>query len=129
VSDAYYGNWTGKNLPHQEAGNATQWGPVVDGHLLTGPPIEMMHKGLPMARIPILLGSNSDEGSTFLSASVYSKGNFQEWCHHMFGNTTGAKVFAFYSQESMLKPKPNPDLRPDGGSTWSNAATEILGGE
>eukprot|EP01050_Picozoa_sp_SAG11_P022035 SAG11_NODE_4058_length_2084_cov_1.175819_3_plen_41_part_00 len=31
---ADYGNATGKSLPHPEAINGTQWGPVVDGVLL-----------------------------------------------------------------------------------------------
>ena len=72
-------------------------------------------------------GSNADEGSTFLNDEVYSREQFQAWCMHMFGNTTGAKVFALYSSEEMLNPKPDPDLQPSGGKTWNNAATEILG--
>eukprot|EP01052_Picozoa_sp_SAG31_P022724 SAG31_NODE_1822_length_7193_cov_3.631802_7_plen_155_part_00 len=45
VSDAYYGNDTASNLPHPEATNATQWGPVVDGVLLTDDPHLLLRKG------------------------------------------------------------------------------------
>ena len=45
VSDAYYGNETGKTLPHKEAINNTQWGPVVEGNLLPRPPIQMLREG------------------------------------------------------------------------------------
>ena len=45
VSDAYYGNSTASTLPHPEAGNATQWGPVVDGLLLPKPPVELLAAG------------------------------------------------------------------------------------
>lgn len=98
VSDAYYGNATGKNLPHKEAINNTQWGPVVDGVLLTQPPIQMLREGKVLGgpKVPVLLGSNSNEGSTFLTDQVNSKSDFIGWCNIKFGNTTGALVSARY---------------------------------
>lgn len=62
VSDAYYGNATGKSLPHPEAINATQWGPVVDGVLLPQSPMQMLYEGKIMGAtpsVPVLMGSNA----------------------------------------------------------------------
>eukprot|EP01048_Picozoa_sp_COSAG05_P018122 COSAG05_NODE_2592_length_2862_cov_1.937749_1_plen_771_part_00 len=128
VSDAYYGNSTGKSLPHPEAINGTQWGPVVDGNLLPLPPIDMLKRGmLSSPQVPVLLGSNGDEGSTFLSDSVYDQSAFEQWCNHTFGMPFGPTIYEYYSAPQRLKPQPSPDRRPGGGETWENAATSAIG--
>eukprot|EP01043_Picozoa_sp_COSAG02_P082457 COSAG02_NODE_20677_length_819_cov_58.259722_2_plen_168_part_01 len=88
VSDAYYGNETGRTLPHPEAINNTQWGPVVDGNLLPQPPIQMLREGKVYGgpRVPVLLGSNADEGTTFLTDEVSDEATFKSWCNTKFGN-------------------------------------------
>jgi carboxylesterase type B len=108
VSDAYYGNATGKNLPHKEGINQTQWGPVVEGNLLPQPPIQMLQEGKVYGgpHVPVLLGSNADEGSTFMNDEVSSKEQFQHWCDFKFGNTAGALVSAHYIK---LQPPVDPD--------------------
>jgi len=54
------GNETGKTLPHKEAINNTQWGPVVEGNLLPQPPIQMLREGnvLGGPKVAVLMGSN-----------------------------------------------------------------------
>lgn len=87
VADAYYGNATGRNLPHPEAINGTQWGPVVEGVLLPKSPMELLFDGedLPNPDVPVLMGSNSDEGTTFLSQGMASKDELESWCNYTFG--------------------------------------------
>jgi carboxylesterase type B len=80
------GNATGRSLPHPEAINATQWGPVVDGTLLSAAPVELLRRGpLPMPTVPVLLGSNADEGSTFLNDDYRSAQELAAFCNHTFG--------------------------------------------
>jgi carboxylesterase type B len=45
----------------------TQWSPVVDGVVLPAAPAAMLRAGKAAAGVPVLLGSNRDEGSTFIS--------------------------------------------------------------
>ena len=126
VSDAYYGNATGENLPHKEAINNTQWGPVVDGVLLTAPPIQMLHEGKVQGgpKVPILMGSNSDEGTTFLTDSIYDEDSLRDWCNRTFGNTTGVQVAAHYIAE---KPPVDPADPDASREWWADAADDIIG--
>lgn len=60
ISDAYYGN---ASLPHKESAVGTQWAPAVDGLVLPDKPTEMLRRGQVHKGIPILLGTNRDEGA------------------------------------------------------------------
>lgn len=125
VSDAYYGNATGKNLPHPEAINNTQWGPVVEGNLLPQPPIQMLREGKVYGgpQVPVLLGSNADEGSTFLTDQVSSKEDFKDWCNIKFGNTTGALVSARYIK---LQPPIDPDYPMGDYNYWCGVSVRSV---
>lgn len=61
----------------------TQWGPVVDGVLLPDSPIKLLAQGrMPSgAKVPVLMGSNADEGTTFLQASVHSNSALADWAN------------------------------------------------
>ena len=126
VSDAYYGNATGMSLPHPEAINNTQWGPVVEGNLLPQPPIQMLREGkvLGGAKVPVLLGSNADEGTTFLTDQVSDEPTFKAWCNTKFGNTTGEQVSAKYIA---MQPPIDPAFPDKSHDYWNDAAQDVIG--
>jgi carboxylesterase type B len=135
VEDAYYGNATGRNLPHPEAINGTQWGPVVDGVLLKASPMKLLFEGgtkdspLPNANVPILMGSNSDEGTTFLSQGMSSKLELESWSNFTFGPTIGMLVSEYYGkigQEGAfgtISPRDPESAR----QVWDDAAQAVIG--
>jgi para-nitrobenzyl esterase len=131
VSDAYYGNATGRNLPHPEAINGTQWGPVVDGVLLPQSPLQMLAEGQiskQRKKVPVLMGSNADEGTTFLSQGASSAAELAEWCNHTFGPAIGGAVAAFYSDEGNWDwEKPSPDNPGTARQSWDDAAQAVIG--
>eukprot|EP01052_Picozoa_sp_SAG31_P003645 SAG31_NODE_143_length_22627_cov_14.541347_2_plen_599_part_00 len=133
VSDAYYGNETGRNLPHPEAINGTQWGPVVDGVLLPQSPMQMLAAGQVAKqaggkKVPVLMGSNADEGTTFLSQGVSSAEELADWAKHIFGPTIGVEVAKFYSDEDNWDwIKPTPDNPQTARQSWDDAAQAVIG--
>lgn len=85
---------------HIEDALAMQWSPVIDEHGddLPGLPLEQMTAGK-WSPVPVLLGSNQDEGATFVYAGIKSKlpdmlGPVM--IDAIFGKD-GKKVWAFYS--------------------------------
>ena len=83
---------------------------------------------LPMTDIPILMGSNGDEGSTFLSASVYSKAGFASWCNTAFGvcrvsqgrvPSVGRRAWLYHN--IMLPDEIPGTQRREGGLGWGHA--------
>eukprot|EP00662_Eupelagonemidae_sp_cell21_P008843 gene8844-37376_t len=48
---------------------AMQWAPVVDGKEIPAQPLEMFERGQ-FATVPLLMGTNQDEGATFIYAGV-----------------------------------------------------------
>lgn len=81
---------------------AMQWAPVVDGETLTDQPLTMLKRGEWNA-VPILIGTNQDEGATFLYAGI------KEWLPEflfplamdsIFGSSA-QKVIAFYKDASL----------------------------
>ena len=54
---------------HIEDAFAMQWSPVVDMKELTDQPLKLFDSGH-WAKVPVLLGSNQDEGATFIFAGI-----------------------------------------------------------
>ena len=100
VSDSYYGNCS---LPHKESIVTTQWAPAMDGVFLpqmpvsstpssvvkirsdrgqhqapVGPQVELLEAGK-VATVAVLLGSNKDEGSTFITHPPKTVPDFYEY--------------------------------------------------
>jgi para-nitrobenzyl esterase len=75
VTDPYYGivPKTGKPpvLPHPESVLGTQWAPVVDGVEIPKYPQQLLQEGKVAPGVPMLLGSNRDEGSLFREQTDY----------------------------------------------------------
>ena len=96
VSDSYYGNCS---LPHKESIVTTQWAPAMDGVILPQmpvsstpcsgrevvsnqravvPQVELLEAGK-VAPVAVLLGSNKDEGSTFITHPPKTVPDFYEY--------------------------------------------------
>ena len=109
VSDSYYGNCS---LPHKESIVTTQWAPAMDGVFLpqmpvssrasptlscgaekvrgrgqqpsaVGAQVELLEAGK-VATVAVLLGSNKDEGSTFITHPPKTVPDFYEYTHAAF---------------------------------------------
>lgn len=103
-----YGNCS---LPHKESLVTTQWAPAMDGVIIPDIPADILAAGK-AAHVPVLLGSNKNEGSTFLNNRV-EQNNFDEFFTQYFGETSGPKI-AYVSQTkywSIEKPYPGADLK------------------
>jgi len=65
-----------ETMPHMDTIDKSLWAPVIDGVELSGIPSELMKQGK-SAQVPILLGTNRDEGSTFTGNQTgYGDGEF-----------------------------------------------------
>eukprot|EP01046_Picozoa_sp_COSAG06_P010252 COSAG06_NODE_556_length_14336_cov_8.683290_14_plen_79_part_00 len=53
--------------------------------------------------IAVLMGSNADEGTTFLTDGSKSKEAFNVWANHTFGPTIGQAVWEFYVRENVKR--------------------------
>eukprot|EP01065_Artemidia_motanka_P053040 TRINITY_DN9745_c0_g1_i1.p1 TRINITY_DN9745_c0_g1~~TRINITY_DN9745_c0_g1_i1.p1 ORF type:complete len:587 (+),score=202.29 TRINITY_DN9745_c0_g1_i1:96-1763(+) len=80
---------------------AMQWAPVVDGHDIPDQPLKLWKEGK-FAKVPVLAGTNQDEGATFIYAGV------KDWLPELlfpaamdgiFGKS-GGKVVDFYRNAS-----------------------------
>jgi para-nitrobenzyl esterase len=83
-----------------------QWGPVVDGFEIPDQPRELFRRGL-FARVPVLLGTNRDEGWTYVDRS-FSTGvdplQYQRTVEREFGMDAAA-VLALYPTAQFATPK------------------------
>lgn len=61
------------------------WTPVADGHVLTELPSALWAQGKQLA-VPLLIGSNADEGNAFLSGLQVPAEKYEETMQHIFGD-------------------------------------------
>ena len=86
---------------HIEDAFAMQWSPVVDMKELTDQPLKLFDSGH-WAKVPVLLGSNQDEGATFIFAGindVLPEFLFPVMMDAIFSKN-GKNVTEFYSETS-----------------------------
>ena len=57
----------GTRLPHTDSWDACQWAPVVDGVELARPPADLVEAGETAPGVRVILGTNKDEGTAFIS--------------------------------------------------------------
>eukprot|EP01050_Picozoa_sp_SAG11_P022034 SAG11_NODE_4058_length_2084_cov_1.175819_2_plen_100_part_00 len=72
------------------------------------------HLAQQATKVPILMGSNADEGTTFLNDNVRSRGpgpgSLHDWSIFTFGETIGKEVAAYYGDtDNWDWPKPTPE--------------------
>jgi len=90
----------------QDSWDSSRWSPVVDGDFLTGHPAELLRNGS-VADVPILLGTNKDEGVSFQSYSHtgldpyppnhdMNKTAFTNWAIRNFGSEALPKIVKLY---------------------------------
>ena len=76
------------SLPPPESVLGTQWAPVVDGVELKAKPQALLAEGRVAPGVPMLLGSNKDEGSLFRQQGVGdyigSEFMFHNWLNDSF---------------------------------------------
>lgn len=65
--------------------NGLTWKPVADGHLLPDLPTKLWAAGKRQS-VPLLIGSNADEGNTFLAGLTVSPADFEAQMRKIFGD-------------------------------------------
>ena len=118
ISDTYYGNCS---LPHKESLVTTQWAPSVDGVIVPDIPRKLLETGR-AAHVPVLLGSNLNEGSTFITGHIGDERDFEEYFNKTFGETSGRVIADFY------KPSSTPSSDPyEAHEIYNKAAQDAAG--
>jgi para-nitrobenzyl esterase len=92
--------------PDVAAGNG--FGPDVDGHFLPDQPRTLYNAGQ-IAKVPYLLGSNTDEGTLFLpDAKPMTDQQYMDALTAMFGATVAGQVATVYPTANFANGVPNP---------------------
>ena len=75
------------------------WAPTIDGVELSGTMLELFQNGTIAPNVPIILGSNKDEASTWMSALVntlrcgnMTSDKLKDWSMETFGPKVGAAL-------------------------------------
>ena len=123
ISDTYYGNCS---LPHKESLVTTQWAPVVDGVIITGIPVDTLSAGKAL-KVPVVLGSNKNEGSMFLNAFIRAEADFDQWASETWGETSGAKIAAHYKLGASPPAPPSPGHQPSFNGVYNGIAQDAAG--
>eukprot|EP00943_MAST-04B_sp_MAST-4B-sp1_P005223 g5223.t1 len=104
--------------PHDDPGGVSliDWSPVVDGVELLDDPLNCLKKGQ-VNRVPVLLGSNKDEGTEFVKPKEdkMTLPLYKDFLNKSFGATLAPEVLAMYPA-------------PKYSSPW-RAAVDALGDE
>ena len=83
------------SLPHKESIVTTQWAPAMDGMILPAEPVALLEAGK-AAMVPVLLGSNKNEGSTFVTRPPRTATDFTKYFDTTFGAKSGPAIAAQY---------------------------------
>ena len=74
------------------------------------------------AHVPVLLGSNLNEGSTFITGHIGDERDFEEYFNKTFGETSGKAIAEFY------KPSSTPSSDPyEAHEIYNKAAQDAAG--
>lgn len=129
ATDPFYGYVNGKHpvLPHPESVLGTQWAPVVDGVEMTATPQALLEQGHVAPGVPMLLGSNRDEGSLFREQTDYlaDEEMFDGWLNATLGETLASDV----RSQKLYTPETASDglYKGGNGSVWSTLQSDVLG--
>lgn len=93
------------SVPQTTTGSA--FGPIVDGAFLTEQPRASFDRG-EIAKVPYILGSNTDEGTLFLTSSkVADQATYETALSNSFGAQRVADILALYPASKFEGQKPN----------------------
>ncbi|EPS41662.1 hypothetical protein H072_4438 [Dactylellina haptotyla CBS 200.50] len=105
------------------------WNPLVDGDMWTEYPSITAAQGK-FVKVPILMGTNSDEGCTFAArgldneTAIYQ--NLLNYRHYAIRPTMAKKILDLYPDDVTTQPpyylNPNPVAYPEYGLAWRRAA-------
>jgi len=84
-------------MPRDDTFYTDAWAPVLDGVDLAEPIQDRIHKGAIAPGVPLLLGSNLDEGTEFMYVTPPLKCNashaeFQVWADSFYGDSLGPQI-------------------------------------
>ena len=91
----------GKSVKHPVKG--VTWSPVIDGVELSDSITNMLRKGL-AHDVPVLIGSNKNEGTTFVSNEDMTPQQYVEYAHGRFGEEIGELVLKEYNVSAYATP-------------------------
>lgn len=89
-----------KAVPARSGINRQDYGPNVDGFVLTGPPLDVIGAGM-HNRLPLVIGTNAEE--TYLGfplGSIADDTSYQNNIHEKFGQVGGDMVLGQYPSTS-----------------------------
>lgn len=85
----------------------TGFNPIVDGVFFTDQPRVLFDRG-DIAKVPYLLGSNTDEGTLFVATPISTAEQYTASLTATFGQARVAAISALYAPEKFADAKPNP---------------------
>jgi len=98
-------------MPRDDTFYTDAWAPVLDGVDLAEPIQDRIHKGAIAPGVPLLLGSNLDEGTEFMYVTPPLKCNashaeFQVWADSFYGDSLGPQIEWLYNISRLQRPLP-----------------------
>lgn len=105
-TDPYYGNGTAcmyqtcpklDSLPNGESLTATLFAPVTEYEILPVAPIAQLESGQLAPNVPVLLGTNRDEGSLFCDVVITDSDEFDAWAERNFGADVAVQLPQIYN--------------------------------
>jgi len=97
-----------------------QWAPVVDGvETVVSVEKAIQNNNFHSAGVPVVLGSNLDEGSTFMSDTPYirttaSAYDFERWAAEFAGARSGIELSILYEPKNLKYPRPHVTSKGSG---------------
>ena len=99
----------------------------MDGSVIPGEPVSLLLAGK-AASVPVLIGSNKNEGSTFLNSPPRDETGFYNFFNTFFGNTSGpAAAAAYLPPNQPPAPSPSPGHHGYGNMAYHDAAQDAAG--
>jgi len=110
---------------HLASHQLVTWAPVIDGVSLTAHPHELVQSGQ-IHHVPVLLGTNRDEGTTFTSIGLEeNQTGFNEWVGREFGSLPGVNASV---RDQIIQHYPCSEfVASKYGSACYNASSQAVG--
>ncbi len=112
------------------------WNPIIDGDFLTGYPSQLIQEGH-FVRVPLLIGTNSDEGTSFSVSGVNKVNTDQDlfvdmmtWRSYALSAPTILKLLELYPNDPCNEPPfyiTNCSVFPSQGLMWRRGS--LIGGD
>merc|ERR1719174_407791 len=123
----------GLRIPYSDTIIEDRWAPVVDGvETVVSVEQAIQNQNFPNAGVPVLLGSNLDEGSTFMSytppiARTANASQFAEWAAAFVGSSGGPKLQQLYEPSNLVYPRPRTSSKVASSDDYYRCAVRAAG--